>query len=125
MLSPANTKTKPGERNGRADSFPRNSDADSAKNRRVSRRSLRLSHWQALAALLSNAARVSLLRHGPCAGGRAEPQVSRGKGYLEPLAEGRGDQSEFGRDSGRVWCSRCTQRRADLLGGTRAGRTTV
>src|SRR5690349_6059773 len=106
MLSRANYQTQEsGETHGRADSFPRNSDADSATHRRVSRRSFRLSHWQALATLLSNAARVSFLRHGARARGRAEPQVSSGEGHLEPIAEGLGDQSELGRNSGRVWCS--------------------
>src|ERR1044072_1545011 len=87
---------QPGERHGRADSFPRHCNANSATHRRISRRSLRLSERTTLAALLSNAAGVSLLRHGARVGGRVESQVSSRKGHLEPVAESLHHQPELG-----------------------------
>src|SRR6185503_12897762 len=70
---PAN---KIGEPHGRADSFPRCSNADSGAHRSVSRGPLHLPERQALATLFSNATRLSLLRYGARAGRRAEPEVS-------------------------------------------------
>src|SRR5688572_2111261 len=118
-------KTQTGEQHGRADSITRSCDADSHAHRRLSRRSLCLSERQALATLLPNAARVSLLRHSARAGGGVEPQISTRKRYLQSVAENFCDQSEFRRYSSRLWCTRRAQCRTDLLGGTGEGRAHV